>query len=191
MVEVGWPGTGGPAAGCEELERIMSEDAVDSGFERLLEYRDTVFLICLGYVRNPWDAEDLAQETYLRAHERLSELREPAQARAWISRIARNACVDHLRRARVRRLFGMQTKPSEPTAPPPDMALDDEVRINELRTALASLPARMREVLILREYGELSYEEIGRAMGLRTGTVMSRLHRARSALAAILRGGQA
>lgn len=158
--------------------------------ELLLAHRETVFLVCLGYLRNRWDAEDMAQETYLRAHSRLRELRRPELARAWICRIARNACLDHLRRAKVRRLFALFSQIDEHTAPAQCVDIEEKERIAELRAAMESLPSRLRDVLVMREYGELTYEEIAKALGLRMGTVMSRLNRARATLAKRLRGGR-
>ena len=155
--------------------------------EELLSQRETVFLVCLGFVRNRHDAEELAQETYLRAWRERGRRRGEGSVRAWLCRIARNACLDHLRRSRkglFRRLL--------PTTDPPDATdlaaeLEEKEGLAALRRAVASLSRPLRDVLVLREYGELSYEQIAGTLGVSPGTVMSRLHRARARVAEAVR----
>ncbi len=156
--------------------------------EALLEHRQTVFLICLGFTRHRWDAEDLTQETYVRAQERLEQLRDPGLARAWLSRIARNACLDHLRRARWRRLLVRDEAPDLAGPETPATLIEEQEQRAALKRAIEALPRRLRDVFVLRAYGELSYEEVARALDLRLGTVMSRLHRARAILARKMEG---
>lgn len=155
--------------------------------EALLEHRATVFLVCLGFVRNRHDAEELAQETYLRAWRSRGRLREEGSVKAWLCRIARNACLDHVRRTR-RGLF----RPLLATTDPPDETdldaeLEDKGRRIALRKAILDLSRPLRDVLVMREYGELSYEQIAEALGVAPGTVMSRLHRARARVAEAVR----
>ncbi len=154
----------------------------------LLAHRITVFLICLGFVRRRGEAEDLAQETYLRALRRVRELRDETRLKPWLCRIARNACLDHLRRARLRRFVGLSEAKEPRAAATPETLLQDEERYRALREAIASMPRGLRDVLVLREYGDLGYQEIADALGIETGTVMSRLHRARARLARLLEG---
>ncbi len=158
------------------------ESAAEPLLEAVLAHRRTVFLICLGFTRHRWDAEDLAQETYLRAQQKLSQLRDAASARAWVSRIARNVCLDELRRRRWRRLFGGRAD-EVAAADTPASVVERRERMAGVKRAIEKLPARLREVFVLRAYGSLSYQEIADALELPVGTVMSRLHRARAALA--------
>lgn len=168
-------------------ERAASEDPREALLETVLAHRRTVFLICLGFTRHRWDAEDLAQETWLRAQQKLGQLRDPGSARAWISRIARNVCRDHLRRMRWRRFLlggaGEQAADEVPASETPASLAERRERWAALKRAIERLPRRMREVFVLRAYGELSYQEVADALDLPLGTVMSRLHRARAALA--------
>jgi RNA polymerase sigma-70 factor (ECF subfamily) len=156
----------------------------------LFEHRETVFAICLGFMRNHWDAEDLAQEVYLRAHAKLADLENVHSGKAWLCRIARNACRDRLRRARVRALWSAVCRRSADAAnaDTPEMQLQRNERVTLVKNAINALPARLRDVLVLREYGELSYAEIAATLSLPPGTVMSRLHRAREILATSLKG---
>ena len=150
-------------------------------WQELLGYRDKVFCLCLGFVGNAADARDLTQDTFTKA---LAHCREakPDHMQAWLMRIARNTCLDQARRRKIR---GPQQQVSELSAvdwqTPEDIAgAEDEIRI--VRKAIAGLPRRQREVLVMREYGELSYQEIALALGISSGTVMSRLNRARQAV---------
>jgi RNA polymerase sigma-70 factor, ECF subfamily len=177
-------------AAAEEAARgtHTTRPAVESPpVEAFLAHRNTVFLICLGFARHRGDAEDLAQETYLRALRRVRELRDETLLKAWLCRVARNTCVDYLRRARLRRFIGLSEAPEPRTHTTPETLLQDQERRRALRDAVAAMPGKLRDVLILREYGGLDYREISAALVIELGTVMSRLHRARARLAKEIR----
>lgn len=165
----------------------MPKQETQSGStEDLFGYSRQVFLLCFGLTGNRADAEDLAQETYLRACRHPDRLPNGDGARAWLCRVARNVCLDHLRRRRFEHGRAKPTGRPETTDDPHA----DFVRREQsaaLSRALERLPRRLREVVVLREYGELSYEEIARALEIELGTVMSRLHRARRKLAEEMR----
>jgi RNA polymerase sigma-70 factor (ECF subfamily) len=165
------------------LPRAAAVGEERPAIEGLLDHRESVFLICLGFARNRWDAEELAQETYLRALRGCPDLRDAGRLRAWLFRIARNTCVDHLRRGRLRRLVGLSEAPEPRALATPETLLQDNERHQALRAAVAGMPLRLREVLVLREYGGLSYQDISAALAVEMGTVMSRLYRARAWLA--------
>jgi RNA polymerase sigma-70 factor (ECF subfamily) len=160
-------------------------------FARLAAYREDVFRICLGFSRNAAAAEDLCHDVFLKAFARADSLRDPAGMRIWLLRIARTTCIDHHRRLRL--------LPTVPLDAAPDVAADNPgpERVSEanedrlrLKAAIRALPRRQREVLILREYGGLSYEDLAQTLKLRPGTVMSRLNRAREAITAAVGGGK-
>jgi RNA polymerase sigma-70 factor (ECF subfamily) len=169
-------------AAAEEMMPTQPDLAREqSSRQELIACRDRVFCLCLGFAGNAADARDLAQETFAKALAHLDDDR-PANPQAWILRIARNTCLDFLRRRKVR---GPQVPVSEWNAvdactPESRAGRDEEIAI--VRRAIACLPALLRDVLVLREYGELSYDEIGQALRLPLGTVMSRLNRARLAV---------
>jgi len=153
----------------------------------LLAHQELVFRICLGHSRNYAEAEDLTQEVFLRAHQNLARVREPSLAREWLLRITRNACLDHQKRNRLRGML-LRRWVKEPDATPdhsnPRADLDD--RVGQLKSAVRRLPGKLRDIFVLREYGHLTYEELAAALGLKKGTVMSRLNRARRKIAASL-----
>ncbi len=158
-------------------------------FRRLLDHREDVFRVCLGLARNAADAEDLCQDVFLKAFARSDDIRRPGALRIWLLRIARTTCLDHYRRRRRFPTVPLANVPESSTAvscaPASVSATAEDVRL--LKDAIGRLPGKQREVLVLREYGGLSYEDLSRTLNLRPGTVMSRLNRARLAVASAMK----
>ena len=129
------------------------------------------------------EAEDLAQDTIMRALEKQSELRSPERMAGWLSAIQKTV---HLNGRRNLRPQLEVLEGGASTAPEPSKDLRDELSANELDESLAraldALPPEWREALWLREVEELSYEEIAAAQRCPIGTVRSRLARAREAM---------
>jgi RNA polymerase sigma-70 factor, ECF subfamily len=145
--------------------------------------REQVFLICLGYTRNPVEAEELAQDVLCRAWERAGSFQNADHFGRWLFVLTRNRCRDNFRTARLRRVLLGRNRPEtmEPETPE-DLVLKDE-KTRAVKRAVAGLPEKLRAVLVLREYGDLSYQEISGTLGIDRGTVMSRLSRARRKVA--------
>jgi len=164
-------------------ERTMgNEEAAELG-EEIMTYQEDVFRVCLGFSRNPQDAEDLSQEVYLKAFRKIGTVRESTSLRAWLLRIARNTCLDHQKNGRLFGLFKRSITPDEARENSAQQGHADlRERLAKLKEAVRRLPGKQREVFVLREYGHLSYTELAETLGLRQGTVMSRLNRARRAV---------
>ncbi len=147
--------------------------------DQLQSWRERIFLICLGYTRNRVEAEELAQDVLCRAWERPGMFQDAEHFGRWIVIVTRNRCREHFRTARLRGLLLDRNRPpAAPQETPEDRALRDET-VRSVKKAVADLPEKLRSVLVLREYGDLSYQEIAAALGIDLGTVMSRLNRAR------------
>lgn len=159
-------------------------------FEDLMKHREIVFCICLGFAKNPLDAEELAQETYLKAYENIGTLKNKATAKEWLFRIARNTCLDHAKRERWRKFMRL-TEEKEPVLEKnPESQLLWAEQLELLKKSIKELPVKQKEVFILREYGLLSYHEIAQTLGIKEGTVMSRLKRSRQAVMDMMRREQ-
>lgn len=150
------------------------------GMEELVAYQETVFLICLGFTRDHWEAQELAQEAYLQAQQRLHQLRQADASKAWLCRLTRNICLDHLRSWKWRHFLRLDEVEEGRHENTPEALLQVAEQFHQVKAAIRKLPPKLRDVLILRAYADLSYDEIAQVLGIRMGTVMSRLARART-----------
>jgi RNA polymerase sigma-70 factor (ECF subfamily) len=156
-------------------------------FRGLVErYQDRVYRLAFRVTRDAQQAEDVAQETFLKAFRRLHSFRFSSSFFTWLYRIALNNASDALARRR-RDPALVLDDPDRSWAPrAPEESSDpgrDAMRAelaHVTRRVLAALPAKYRQILVLREYEELSYEEIASVLDCALGTVESRLFRARA-----------
>ncbi len=140
--------------------------------------------------RHPQDAEDLVQETYLRAFRGFDRFAPGTHIKAWLYTILVRARADLLRR-RGRTIPTVELEEEGPGVPA--VAPEQERRLatggEEVNRALADLPEQFRTAVVLRDVEDFSYDEIARMLGIPIGTVMSRIHRGRALLRAALAGG--
>ncbi len=129
-------------------------------------------------------AEDAAQDAFVRAWEALPRYRHRGTFKAWLYRIALNCARDALRRRRP--MADVDELPLRSNAPGPERRMLREERARRVQEAVLGLPEASRAALVLREYEGLSYREIAQALDIPMGTVMSRLHYARSRLREVL-----
>ena len=183
----------------------MSEDTGDLGlvqrvqrgdktaFDLLVrKYQHKVVKLVLRYVRNPAEAEDIAQEAFIKAYRALPQFRGDSAFYTWMYRIAINTAKNSLA-SRDRspiaydldltdpeESHSVQTKLQDPDTPE-GMALTEEIRLI-VNSAIEALPEELKTAIVLRELDGLSYEEIAAAMECPVGTVRSRIFRAREAI---------
>lgn len=138
------------------------------------------------------DAEDVVQEACLRALKSIGTF-SGANARAWVMAIVRNAAFDWLKRNRPKEIWltddleaAERMAQTPPAAATPEDILIAKADASALEAAIAALPAQLRETFVLRDIQDMSYREIASVTGAPIGTVMSRLSRARAALAQAL-----
>jgi len=161
-------------------------------FARLVdEHKRAVYGLCLRLVGDPEEARDASQEAFARAYAALDAFDLAQPFAPWILRIARNHCLDLLRRripSRARLELdadpgdGPAVEIADPAAQQGDQALERAQQRAALEEAVSSLPANYREVVHLFHVEQLSYKEIAATLGVPMGTVMTWLHRARSKL---------
>ena len=130
-------------------------------------------------------AEDAAQTAFLRAWEKLGRFRPEGSFRAWLLRIAVNAAVDALRRQKPE--ADLQTVGERSSSELVEETVEENEQSRRVRQAVLALPEASRSVLILKEFQGCSYREISEVLDIPMGTVMSRLHYARSILWQTLR----
>jgi RNA polymerase sigma-70 factor (ECF subfamily) len=159
--------------------------------EILLHHLDALYRYAMALSRNPDSASDLVQETYLRAATARHKLRVDSNVKSWLFTILRNLWLNQLRKARLapeefdfdldeRLPHGGDEYSSNPHG-----IYVKKMQVERMREAVSRLPSHFREIVILREYEELSYQEISTILQCPIGTVMSRLARARSRLRSV------
>jgi RNA polymerase sigma-70 factor (ECF subfamily) len=165
--------------------RLLERGDPGGAFELLLvRYQGKVFRLAMSFVRSPADAEDLAQEVFVRVWRALPRYDGRASLSTWIYAITRNTCLSELRRRRARPKAALGDGPAaEPAAPDPSPAtLELGAGWDAL---LDELPEGQRRAVRLFYLEERSYDEVSRLLGLPLNTVRSHLHRARKRLAAL------
>lgn len=157
-----------------------------------LEHVDGLYSYAVVLTRNHADAEDLVQETYLRALQALGRLREGSNLKGWLFTILRNIWLNQLRKVRNGpQMLEMDTGNgiANDVADTSMNSLDlyvSRMETEQVRAAVQKMPLKFREIILLREYEDLSYQEIATVLGCPLGTVMSRLGRARTKLRTLL-----
>ena len=156
--------------------------------DALLPHLDAAYNLARWLTRDERDAEDVVQEAYLRAFKHFGAFKG-GDARPWVLAIVRNTFYTWIQRNRPSEAvtpFEEENDTHVSEAPDPEMQLLKETDKQILRCALRKLPAEFLEVIVLREFEELSYKQIANVVQVPAGTVMSRLARARRRLAELI-----
>lgn len=173
----------------EELVRL-AQNGVPSAFDEIVErHKGAVFRAALSALRNREDAEDVTQETFITAYRKLDTFRGESQLRTWLSRIAWNKSMDQRRRGRFRSFLHLDAPDA---AELPSLEADPERSTlaasahAKVRREIDRLPENLRDTLLLASGGDLDYETIASLLGVREGTIKSRVHEARALLRSAL-----
>jgi RNA polymerase sigma-70 factor (ECF subfamily) len=170
----------------DELVRRARDGDVDA-FTALVErHRDRVYAVCVRVIGNAEDAADAAQDAFLTVFRKLDQFRGDAQFTTWLHRVTVNACYDLLRKRKRQPLLRSVPDDDGPVAelgpPVPDHA-DEVAGTRDATLALGAVPEEFRVALVLADVEDLPYEQIARILDVPVGTVKSRVHRGRIALA--------
>ena len=176
----------------QELVRKAKGGHLPAFDELVLKYRKQVYAIAFRMTRNHSDADDLAQEAFLRAYQALDSYKPGFEFRTWLFRIAVNASINHLKRKGRRLETSLEDSSGLDVAASassynPGMEIEEKELSGKIETAIQHLPLKLRSVFLLRTFEDLSYEEIAHVLNISKGTVMSRLSRAREKLKIMLR----
>jgi RNA polymerase sigma-70 factor (ECF subfamily) len=181
-----------------------SPDAVEMLIQRCLQgdqhawdlivrqYWRKVFNVAYKFVGKHDEAEDLAQDIFLKIFRSLDTFDRRANFQTWLISVSRNLCIDHYRSVRKERETidrGVDTADLSPASADagPIAALEQRDRVELLRQAMTALPETLRTAVLLRDIHELSYQEIADKLRLPEGTVKSRINRGRTELARQIR----
>jgi len=151
--------------------------------EMVKRHQDRVFRYLLRMLGSHEDALELTQEAFIKAWQALPQWQPEAQFRTWLFRIANNTALDALRRRKLVEFVPLEDSFDTPgSEPDPERQAQATQEVRQLEANMKKLAPEHRQILLLREVEEMSYEEIGRVLSLSEGTVKSRLARARAAL---------
>ena len=176
------------------VRKVLQGDV--NAFEKLVtEYEKAVYAIAQRMTGNAEDAADMTQETFIKAYNSLSSFRGDSKFSVWLYRIANNVCLDFLRSKNRRPTVSLSTEDDDgeetqldiaDESQSPELLLESSLTRDAVRRGLDSLPPDYKQILLLREIQGLSYEEIAAALGIESGTVKSRIFRARKRLCTFL-----
>ncbi|MFQ5942547.1 MAG: RNA polymerase sigma factor [Anaerolineales bacterium] len=161
---------------------------VEAFGEVVRRYQQSVFNVCYRMLGERMEAEDLAQEAFIRAYQRLATFDVERPFEPWIRRVATNVCLNHIQAQKPESYELDEERDQSPTAigKDPETFLQSAQASEEIRQAILTLPPHYRAVIELRHYQEMSYSEIAEALELPISDVKSHLYRARRKLAELL-----
>ena len=167
------------------------------GWSSTLEFRrlydsafPVLFRVAYRVTNSTEAAEDLCQESFFRLYEKNMVFPNPEEAKYWLIRVVKNAALNYAKRKeRERKAYQRAFREDFRQEESGEGLLVKKETSEEIQMALDKLPENLRMVLILKEYAEMNYKEIGRVLGISEGNVKVRVFRARERLAALLQGG--
>ena len=167
------------------VERALAGDREAFG-EVVRRWERKIYALAYGILGSVEDARDASQETFIAAYRNLQGFRGEAKVSSWLHRIAVNQCISRQRRARVRAETGLEDEAemsgerflSASAGESPARASESKQRADAVRRAVASLPQELREVVLMKEFEELTFQEIADALQVPLSTVKSRLYTA-------------
>ena len=174
------------------LKRFKGGDS--TAFEEIvLKYQDRIYNLCRHMLGNAHDAEDAAQDTFLKAYQKLKDFSPEASFYTWIYRIAVNTCLDYKKKPFFKSLFRKSDEGEEFVEegssdwPSPEKMYESKQIGLALHNSIRKLPQKLRTAIVLKEIEDLSYEEIADIIEVSIGTVKSRISRARDELKKLLK----
>jgi RNA polymerase sigma-70 factor (ECF subfamily) len=165
------------------VERALAGDG-DAFGEVVRRWERKIYALAYAITGSVEEARDAAQETFIAAYRNLQGFRGEAKVSSWLHRIAVNQCITRQRRARVRAETAFDEEAagdfllSTPSNDSPARATESRQRAEAVRRAVASLPHELREVVLMKEFEELTFQEIADALQIPLSTVKSRLYTA-------------
>jgi len=172
----------------EDLVRRFRAGEPEAFTDLVRRHQHRVYSVCLRVLGDADAAADVAQDTFLTVLRKLDGFRGDAAFTTWLHRVAVNACYDELRRKRRRPMLHVVADDGpehEPGPPAPDHA-DEVAGTRDVAAALASIPEEFRVTLVLADVQDMAYDQISKVLDVPVGTVKSRVHRGRLALAEAL-----
>ncbi len=166
------------------VEQAVNENSEAFG-EIVKRWERKIFALCFGMLAREDEARDAAQETFISAYKNLKNFRGDAKVSSWLHRIAVNQCLTVKRRAKTRSESFLDDENNAeekvfvaPSRLSPSRATEQNERLKIIRQAVASLPADLRQIVVMKEFEEMTFQEISDALDLPLSTIKSRLYTA-------------
>jgi RNA polymerase sigma-70 factor (ECF subfamily) len=169
----------------EELVELAVSNDADAFSEIVRRWERKIFALCFGMLSREEDARDAMQETFISAYRNIASFRGDAKVSSWLHRIAVNQCLTAMRRRRSRPedlIDEEQMATDRNFSSPPDRSpggiAEKKERVNAVRSAVNSLPMELKEVVVMKEFEEMTFQEISDVLSIPLSTVKSRLYTA-------------
>lgn len=169
----------------EQLVEAAIKDTPEAFGEIVKRWERKIFALCFGMLHREEDARDAAQETFIAAYRNLSNFRGEAKVSSWLHRIAVNQCLTKQRRSKVRaesyledESVGDELNFAAPGHLSPAKTTEQNERLKLVRQAVSSLPEDLREVIVMKEFQDMTFQEISDSLEIPLSTVKSRVYTA-------------
>ncbi len=169
----------------EQLVELAVTENPEAFGEIVRRWERKIFALCFGMLAREDEAKDAAQETFISAYRNLKNFRGDAKVSSWLHRIAVNQCLTIKRRAKSRSESFLDDEENAeervfiaPARLLPSRTTEQNERLHLVRQAVNSLPVDLREVIVMKEFEEMTFQEISETLGLPLSTVKSRLYTA-------------
>lgn len=167
----------------EKLVELAKAQEPEAFGEIVRRSERKIFLLCCGLLGREEDARDAAQETFVSAYRNLKNFRGEAKLSSWLHRIAVNQCISKQRRAKVRGETPLESEDEStaffaPASESPARQAEQSERHEKVRRALGALSPELKQVVVMKEFEEMTFQEIAETLELPVSTVKSRLYTA-------------
>lgn len=169
----------------EQLVELAVSEEPEAFGEIVKRWERKIFALCFGMLGREDDARDAAQETFIAAYRNLSKFRGEAKVSSWLHRIAVNQCLTTKRRAKMRSEDFLDEEKHEeeryfvaPEKGSPSRTTEAKERLTLVRQAVTSLPSELRQIVVMKEFEDMTFQEISETLEVPLSTVKSRLYTA-------------
>lgn len=169
----------------EQLVQLAVNEDPEAFGEIVMRWERKIFALCYGMLGREDEAKDAAQEAFIAAYRNLAKFRGDAKVSSWLHRIAVNQCLTRKRRDKTRsESFFDETDPATekyfiaPKGSIPSRQAEQIERVNAVRLAVSALPPELRQIIVMKEFEEMTFQEIADAIEIPLSTVKSRLYTA-------------
>ncbi len=169
----------------EQLVELAVSENPNAFGEIVKRWERKIFALCFGMLLREEEAKDAAQETFIAAYRNLKNFRGDAKVSSWLHRIAVNQCLTTMRRAKSRQESFLDDEDhaaekvfTAPSRQMPSRTIEQKERLHFVRQAVGSLPVDLRQIIVMKEFEEMTFQEISDVLDLPLSTVKSRLYTA-------------